>query len=236
MGAVILKFAAPLLIAPVARWCAWSCSHLQDGSLVSPDVSFVEPMLRRRLSSLTRMTLRVAYDCAHDIPDVRFVYASRHGELARTTTMLEALAGKDELSPAMFSMSVLNASTGLFSMLEKNVAPCTAISAGCSSFGYGLLEACMQLKDHPDQAVLFVYADEPAPAVYGEKELAGSEAHAVGLLLQSSAEMRVGWSLSSSDAIPSDEVQSLAFLRCLESGESEWRDGEKAWSWQKECR
>ncbi|MEI7431727.1 MAG: beta-ketoacyl synthase chain length factor [Betaproteobacteria bacterium] len=229
-----MKFAAPLLIAPVARWCAWKPCLSQDGTLLPPDVSFVEPMLRRRLSSLTRMTLRVAYDCAHGIPDVRFVYASRHGELARTTTMLEALAGKDELSPAIFSMSVLNASTGLFSMLEKNVAPATAISAGCSSFGYGLLEACMQLKDHPEHSVLFVYADEPAPAVYGEKELAGSGAHAVGMLLQSSADTRVEWFLSGSEATPSDEVQSQAFLRCLETGESEWCDGENAWSWKKQ--
>ena len=106
------------LIAPIARWSVWESSVSPEGSLASPDVSFVEPLLRRRLSSLTRMTLRVAYDCAHDIPGVRFVYASRHGELARTTTMLEALANKAALSPAVFSMSVLNASTGLFSMLE----------------------------------------------------------------------------------------------------------------------
>jgi len=231
-----LQFAAPLLIAPVARWCVWETRLSQDGSISTPDVSFVEPMLRRRLSSLTRMTLRVAYDCAHDIPNVRFVYASRHGELVRTTAMLEALAGKDELSPAVFSMSVLNASTGLFSMLEKNVAPSTAISAGRSSFGYGLLEACMQLKDHPDQSVLFVYADEPVPSVYGAEELTGSRAHAVGLLLQSSAETHVRCSLSTGNAIRGDEVQSRAFLRSLENGEADWCDGDQTWFWKKECR
>ena len=188
------------------------------------------------------MTLRVAYGCAHDIPDVRFVYASRHGELARTTTMLESLAAKEALSPALFSMSVLNASTGLFSMLQKNVAPASAISAGCASFGYGLLEACLQLTDKPEQPVLFVYADEPAPAVYQEHERSGSEAHAIGLLLQSSAELQIRCVISAENiasdnevecGVQSGEVQSRAFLRSLEQGKAEWHDAGKIWYWEK---
>ena len=120
---------APLR-APIARHAVWPVRTLADGAPEAPDVGFVEPMLRRRLSSLARMTLCVAQACtadhAHERGRLRLVYASRHGELARTTTMLEALAARQELSPTVFSTSVLNASAGLFSILHKNRAPATA--------------------------------------------------------------------------------------------------------------
>jgi len=198
-----------------------------------PDVGFVEPMLRRRLSSLARMVLSVARACARDNPDVRIVFASRHGELARTTTMLESLVDDEDLSPTLFSMSVLNASAGLFSMLQKNTAPATAISAGRASFGYGLLEACLQLAENPVQPVLYVYADEPPPAAYGVTEESGSDAHAVGLLLVSAAETRITCSIEAGDAMPGREAQSRAFLRCLDQGRADWSDAGKHWLWKR---
>ncbi|MEI7614134.1 MAG: beta-ketoacyl synthase chain length factor [Betaproteobacteria bacterium] len=228
-----LKSVVSSLSAPITRWSKWESRVSPDGTLLSPDVSFVEPMLRRRLSSLARMTLRVAYDCAWDIPGVRFVYASRHGELTRTTTMLESIADKETLSPALFSMSVLNASAGLFSMLQGNVAPSTAVSAGDSSFSYGLMEACMQLADNPERPVLFIYADEPAPAVYGVNELSGCEAHAVGCLLESSAAMRINCVSTREESDSSEEVQSRAFLRCLDQGQASWHGSGLTWSWTK---
>ena len=206
-----------------------------EGVVLLPDVRFVEPMLRRRLSPLAKMMLRVAYDCARDVPDVRIVYASRHGELTRTTTMLDSLAVKEELSPTLFSMSVLNASAGLFSILQKNTAPSTAISAGRASFGYGLLEACLQLAQKPAQPVLFVYADEPAPAIYQTAEPPDTNAHALALLLESSGKTRVSFSFTAASAAQSREEQSQAFMRCLDHGESEWSEAGRTWFWKKEA-
>ena len=228
-----LQFAAQPLIAPVACWSAWGTHVAPDGAGSLPDVGFVEPLLRRRLSSLAKMTLRVAYDCAHGVSDARIVFASRHGELLRTTTMLEGLAANEELSPTLFSMSVLNASVGLFSILQKNTAPATAVSAGCASFGYGLLEACLQLAENPERPVLFVYADEPAPAVYGATQSSDCRPHALALLLESSAEMRISCSFSDASAKQSDEDQSHAFLRCLDVGAAEWHESGRAWRWER---
>ena len=199
---------------------------------LAPDVGFVEPMLRRRLSALARMSLRVAHDCLPEPRQLRLVYASRHGELNRTTGMLESIAEQETLSPTAFGMSVLNASSGLFSILQHNTAPATAISAGCSSFGYGLLEACLQLAEDPQQAVLFVYADEPAPERYSETERPGSAAHAIALLLDRQAcQQGIELSVRDTTTAPSDEVQSRAFLRCLEQGRADWSDGARIWSW-----
>ena len=229
-----MQFASESLIAPIACWSVWpprATPAAASAAPSSPDVGFVEPMLRRRLSSLSRVMLRVAYDCARDLADARVVFASRHGELARTTTMLESLALGDELSPTLFGMSVLNASAGLFSILQKNTAPATAVSAGAASFGYGLLEACLQLAENPAQPVLLVYADEPAPAVYGLAEGAGSAAHALALLLDSTATNRIAWSTGEANGADSDEVQTQAFLRCLEQGRSAWHDAGRSWFW-----
>jgi hypothetical protein len=188
-------------------------------------------MLRRRLSFLAKVVLRVAYDCAHGVSDARVVFASRHGELVRTTSMLEDLAIGEGLSPAVFGMSVLNASVGLFSILEQNSAPATAISAGCASFGFGLMEACLQLAENPAQPVLFVYADEPVPAVYEEAD--EPPAHAIGILLDSSSPMRVACTTAPGQAVHDDEAQSQAFLRCLVNGRSEWHEAGRSWRWEK---
>ena len=223
------------LIVPIACSSVWEAHASLEGGVVLPEVGFVEPMLRRRLSPLAKMTLRVAYDCARDVPDVRIVYASRHGELLRTTTMLESLAAKEELSPTLFSMSVLNASAGLFSILQKSTAPSTAISAGRASLGHGLLEAGLQLAQQPAQPVLFVYADEPAPAVYQASESPEAKAHALALLLESSAAMRVCCSFTAGRTAQSNEEQSHAFMRCLDHGESEWSEGGRTWRWKKDA-
>lgn len=216
---------------PIGRSAVWLAHALEDGSSATPDVSFVDPLLRRRLSLLAKMTLKVAHDCAHDIVGVRLVYASRHGELGRTTAMLGDLAQNQELSPTAFSLSVLNASAGLFSILQHNTVPATAVSACAASFGYGLLEACQQLADQPKQPVLLVYADEPPPDVYGEVELSRHPAHAVALLLQSDAPRKITCRVSTDDAIPSAEAQSSAFIRCLETGQACWQGDGTRWTW-----
>jgi hypothetical protein len=222
------------LIAPIARRSVWDPSTEVGAPMCSPEIAFVEPMVRRRLSSLARMVLRVAHDCAHDVPDARIVFSSRHGELARTTTMLESLAVEEELSPTLFSMSVLNACAGLFSILQKNTAPCTAISAGNASFGYGLMDACLQLAENPGQPVLFVYADEPATADYEAGEPIDRKPFALGVLLDSSAQMRVAFSSIAVAAAASQELQAQAFVRALDEGEAEWHEAGRRWFWKRE--
>lgn len=128
-------------LAPIARWAVWDSAAQQNSAPTVAELGFIEPMLRRRLSPLAKMSLKVAHDCTHDLPAVHFIYASRHDELNRTSAMLDELASGESLSPTAFSLSVLNASAGLFSILRHDKTPASAISAATESFGYGLLEA-----------------------------------------------------------------------------------------------
>ena len=223
--------------APVARWAVLDACAQPAGAPSAAELGFIDPMLRRRLSPMARMSLKVAHDCVHDLPSIRFVYASRHGELNRTTTMLDNLASGEALSPTAFSMSVLNASAGLFSILRNDTAPATAISAAAESFGYGLLEASLQLASHPQQPVLLVFADEPVPEVYGQSE-PGDDAHAIAILLKSDAATTIAWTCSPGEKTASSETQSRAFLRCLEPGQDRavWRGAGKNWSWNRQAQ
>jgi hypothetical protein len=171
---------------PVARWSSWPAA-----AAAAPDIGFIEPMVRRRLSTLSRIALKVAHDCVGSADEVRVVFASRHGELRRTTDILRAISAGEPVSPTAFSLSVLNAMTGIFGIARADRSSASAISAGAETLGYGLLEAHAHYATQPASPVLLIYADEPADPAYGsiEDEVQGGalavlldSAHAAGQL------------------------------------------------------
>lgn len=212
---------------PLAAWSEWPGA---DGDEL-PKLDFVEPMVRRRLSALSKISLWVAHQCAHDLPDVRMIYASQHGEIVRTTAMLEELTAGEPLSPTAFSMSVLNASIGLYSILCGNTAPSTAIAAGAETLGYALLEAHGQLHNDPTRPVLVIYADETVPSVW---EAATHAPHAIALLLHGDATRQLHCMRGSGGAVTSPpQTQAQALVECLKNGStSNWDDGRHQWQWQ----
>jgi hypothetical protein len=229
-----LKPAATSWIAPVVRWSVWKDDA---ANLVSPDVSFVESTLRRKLSSLAKISLKTANDCAGDTSHIHLVYASRHGDLDRTTAMLVDLADEEQLSPTAFSMSVLNAFAGVYSISKNEQLPSTSLSAGESSFGFGLLEACLQLASNPEIPVLFVYSDEPAPHIYGvsKEEFVP---HAIAILLSNEASIKVSCEMVDSGKVGSEistdtNVQSYSFLDCLNGSHSQWQGEGRVWIWSR---
>ncbi|RDU95681.1 beta-ketoacyl synthase chain length factor [Trinickia dinghuensis] len=147
---------------PVARWSCWPA-----GATAAPDIGFIDPLVRRRLSSLSKMALKVANDCAAGLGPVRLVFASRHGELRRTTGILDDIVAGQLISPTAFSLSVLNAMTGVYSIARRDRSPATAVSAGAETLGYALLEAHALYSADPQTPVLVIYADEPVDARYG---------------------------------------------------------------------
>ena len=214
-------------IAPIARWSVWT----KDSSKLGlPDVSFVESTLRRKLSSLAKISLKVAFDCVGDVPNVHLVYASRHGDLNRTTKMLVDLADEEQLSPTAFSMSVLNAFAGVYSISKNEQLPSTSLSAGESSFGFGLLEACMQFASNPEVPVLFVYSDEPAPSIYEIKNET-SDSHAIAILLSNGASIRIACEMASTEISSDIKSQSYSFLDCLNGKDCAWQGEGRVWTW-----
>ena len=228
---------------PVARWSATAAA-------VAADISFIEPIVRRRLSSLSRIALKVAHDCVAERDRVRVVFASRHGELRRTTDILCAISAGEPVSPTAFSLSVLNAMTGIFGIARGDRSPASAISAGAETLGYALLEAHAQFAADPSSPVLMVYADEPADAAYGtiEDEVQGG---ALAILLDShaaagrlactisgtggrfaAAASTLAPRLAPAPAHDNFRTQSEAVQRCLDThAPAAWQNAGNTWQW-----
>lgn len=157
----------------VAR-AEWSESE----SSPKPDVSFVPPMERRRLTLLERAALSVAWKVYPHGEQIPVVFASRWGEIGTTLKLMRQMHDEGEMSPAGFSNSVHNAAPGHLSLLTKNKAPYTAISAGAETYEMGMLEA----STYPGK-VLFVYAEESTPEMYRPHFPDVKRAHSVAVLL-----------------------------------------------------
>lgn len=217
---------------PVARWSCWPAIGSDTAS--SPDIGFIEPMVRRRLSTLSKSALKVAHDCVAGVPRARIVFASRHGELRRTAAILTDIDRAQTVSPTAFSLSVLNAMSGVFSIARGDTSPAIAVSAGPATLGLALLEAHAQYTTDPTSPVLLVYADEPVEAPFGAVTDEVDE-RALAILLDASAQG--GLACSHRPAGASDPAgmttQSQAVLHCLSSRTSgAWQHAGGTWTWQ----
>jgi hypothetical protein len=143
-----------------------------------PDVSFVPPMERRRLTDLERAALSVAWKVYPHGEELPVVFASKWGEIGTTFKLIKKFHEENEMSPALFSNSVHNAAPGHFSLLTHNRASYTAIAAGEKSYDMGLLEASTY-----SGKVVFVYAEETTPEFYQGEFGSVVHSHAIAMLI-----------------------------------------------------
>ena len=161
-----------------------------------PDVAFVPPLVRRRLTGVERAALSVAHLVYPDPPPAEglpVVFASRWGEIGTTIKLMQQFHAEGEMSPAGFSASVHNAAPGAFSLFTKNKASYTAIAARAATLHAGLLEV-LALRTR----ALFVYSEEATPEFYRPAFGEPQEACAVAVLVDSS-----NWRFSG-DPVPRD--------------------------------
>lgn len=146
------------------------------------------PMLSaRRLHAGSRLAADLAVSLLRQHPDIAAcVFVSRHGELQRNFSILQALATHTEVSPTDFTMSVHNAAGGIASIQAKKQLPVSSVAAGAESFMQGLTEASLFLQSGHRQVLLVAFEGQ-LPDFYTPL-LPSSERslpHAVAVLLQS---------------------------------------------------
>jgi len=104
------------------------------------DVSFVPPLVRRRLSPLQKVFFALANATEGDgLGEV--VFASRNGEDTLTRRIVDDFHADGSVSPHRFSTSVYNAAPGLWSVETGNRLAYTAVAAGDDTVECGLIEA-----------------------------------------------------------------------------------------------
>jgi hypothetical protein len=155
----------------------------------------------------------VALACLEDQPPTPMIFASRHGSLDRTVTLLNDLAREEPLSPAAFSLSVHNAVPGLLSIARQDRSPATALAAGPDSLGAAILEAAGQLHAGASQT-LVVYADSPVCEPYSDPLACPASPISLALLLRASTDTPRAVALCWRESHPVDALpdQLLAFL------------------------
>jgi hypothetical protein len=181
--------AEPIRI-PLLRAVCWSPEPLPglrsggwlEAAVGAPDASAVEPILRRRLNPLGRGMIHCAARASEGRGPLQSVFASQHGEPSRAMPMLEDLAAGLDISPTQFSMNVLNAVAGLWSIARQDRSAATALSAGAETFAWGVLEA-HGTHEATGDAVLFVSGDDVLPDSLKDHDPLQAPLHALGLLI-----------------------------------------------------
>ena len=168
-----------------AAWHSWAEGAESVSEPDAPDVKFVAPLMRRRLSRLSRMAFRAAADCLTDeCEPTAFVFCSRYGEYHRSFGILENLVKEEPASAAAFSMTVHNTSVSLFAIEKQSTVQSTAIAGGETTLESAFLEAWSLLTSNAGAPVLVVYHDEPLPNLYQGQDTTVATSAAFAMLLQ----------------------------------------------------
>ena len=216
------------------RWAKGQAGFAPAGP--APSVAAMPSLLRRRAGSLDRLALEVAYRLAPKGQDVSSIFASRHGEVARSVEMLRLMAKGEAPLPMTFSLSVHNAAAGLYSIAREDKSASNSVAAHQASLATALLEGTGQILEGRDK-VLVVCFDEGLPVPYQSFEDEQPTGWSLGLLLSATQGKRYTLSCAAApEDLPSHPLpQALAFLRLLAGAgtEAACKDGRRLWTWRK---
>ena len=144
----------------------WAKNSLhRPEAFIPPKPNYYPKNQLRRLSPFSKVVLHCLDLSQALTQDLPLIFASQHGDLAKTVNLIKNAAVGEELSPTQFALSVHNATTGLFSIATSNTAPTTTISAGKNTFCEGLVEALLQCQQE-NTAVIYSYCDFDIPKEY----------------------------------------------------------------------
>ncbi|HEX4853609.1 beta-ketoacyl synthase chain length factor [Arenimonas sp.] len=149
-------------------WQAWALAPTLPAGIATPALAEMPAMQRRRLEPLGRMALQVAWRCQPEAaPGLPMVFASRHGDVARTYEMLAGLARGEPLSPTHFGLSTHNAIAAQYSIARGLTDNYLAVSGGVESPEAAVTEALALLADGAPEVLVVLY-DGPTPEPYAE--------------------------------------------------------------------
>ncbi len=211
------------------QWQAYIEGECQLDETAAPEFLWLQPRQRRRLSMISKITLDVAGHCSERAGLLPTVFASRRGEVSRMAKILQAICAGEDASPTDFSLSVHNASSGLFSIYTGNQQPSAAIAAGNDTVVAGFTETYAQLACGQER-VLLVFFEDQMPEVYQGFSLESDFPVALAMVLSQSANQQLQLDISSnrdSNSQPESTFTQLAsVVRTLLTGSTTTITGE----------
>jgi hypothetical protein len=198
------------------KWEKWlKGEEAVERSKASPKLEYTDPMFRRRLSQISKMTVHVIHSflerCGME-KDTKVIFVSLRGEIAREFSINQGIIEEKTILPAGFSLSVFNTPVALATIAFGLTGGYSAVYPSKGDFSYLLKTVFAAVKSGSEKEVLLVYADELVPECYGVDSIPLAFAALV------SSENR-GDSVKLADII--EEKSPAGFLRrLLEAGES----------------
>ncbi len=221
-------------------WRAWARGEkVLTDDFAYPKLTVLPSLMRRRLSSLGKIALKVAYDCRTEGESLRTIFSSRHGEANQTVGLLGDITGGEPVSPTKFSLSVHNTGSGLFTITSQNTAPSTAVAARLDSFEMGCVEAHGALATGREERVMMVFADTPLEPPF-DILVDYEPPFAAGFLLSSkpgSHSLRLTMAVREEGEELSQTPHGLSFMRFLlqpDSPDLRLVTDRLAWTWSRE--
>jgi hypothetical protein len=207
-------------------WKQWQLGNKILGTeLKLPELKAIPAMQRRRLSPFAKVALHCALEAsAHERSDIHSVFSSRHGDLHRTTALIEDVASGSDLSPTKFGLSVHNAVAGLYSIYTGNRAPISAVAAGEASFIAGLIDCVAKLHANKLERILYVYSDLIVPDCYCSY-VNDEISIGIGLLIEAKNSTNIHYQLTTNGITEDDnkKYQPLDFMDFYYNETNTWQ-------------
>ncbi|GAD88469.1 hypothetical protein VHA01S_005_00720 [Vibrio halioticoli NBRC 102217] len=218
-------------ISTQSQWQEWADSGIwpEDNSIIS---SSIPPMMRRRMSSLSKLAVQTCIELLNEHDVQYLVFASRHGELHRSAKLISDIVSGEEASPMAFSQSVHNTAAGLATIATKKPIPLTSIAASSNTFQSALIEAWLYLTCHPSHKVLVVDFDEPLPDAYSKYENQVYNGYGLGLVVSYGDRFTITKQMSN-DSEEQPMPQALTFLQHFLGSNNNWTitSSKQIWKW-----
>ncbi len=138
----------------------------------SPKLEYTDPLFRRRLSQITKMTVHVIHrllEKTHIDKETKIVFVSTRGEIEREFTINKGLIEDNMILPAGFSLSVFNTPVSSATLAFGLKGGYSVIYPSKGNFSDAFKTAVAPLLAGTEENIIFVYADELVPELYAEK-------------------------------------------------------------------
>jgi len=164
---------APGLGSDTELWQEWANEVIPIEQIKeAPKLEYTDPLFRRRLSQITKMTVHVIHNLlekTHINPETKLVFISQRGEIEREFTINKGLIEDDMILPAGFSLSVFNTPVSSATLAFGLKGGYSVIYPSKGNFKDAFKTAAAPLLAGTEKQIILVYADELVPEVYGDK-------------------------------------------------------------------
>jgi len=162
---------APGLESIPEKWEKWlKGEEMIEKSTSAPKLEYTDPLFRRRLSQISKMTVHVVHELLEKEgfdKDTKLVFVSLRGEIAREFSINKGIISENMILPAGFSLSVFNTPIALATIAFGLTGGYSAVYPSKSDFSSALETAIAPVLCGDEEKIVLVYADELVPECYG---------------------------------------------------------------------